>query len=58
MRLAPSVNSFYHLNQKIRLARREMIVKAVYDSFNKFNSDTGYSIDLTNVVDTILQNKN
>ena len=35
-----------------------MIVKAVYDSFNKFNSDTGYSIDLTNVVDTILQNKN
>ena len=34
-----------------------MIVKAVYDSFNKFNSDTGYSIDLTNVVDTILQNQ-
>lgn len=51
-------NSFYHLNQKIRLARREMIAKAVYDSFNKFNSDTGYSIYSTNVADTILQNKN
>lgn len=51
-------NSFYHLNQKIRLARREMIAKAVYDSFNKFNSDTGYSIYSTNVADAILQNKN
>lgn len=51
-------NSFYHLNQKIRLARREMIAKAVYDSFNKFNSDTGYSIYSTNVADVILQNKN
>ena len=51
-------NSFYHLNQKIRLARRELIAKAVYDSFNKFNSDTGYSIYSTNVADAILQNKN
>ena len=51
-------NSFYHLNQKICLARREMIAKAVYDSFNKFNSDTGYSIYSTNVADAILQNKN
>lgn len=51
-------NSFYHLKQKIRLARREMIAKAVYDSFNKFNSDTGYSIYSTNVADAILQNKN
>ena len=51
-------NSFCHLNQKIRLARRELIAKAVYDSFNKFNSDTGYSIYSTNVADAILQNKN
>lgn len=35
-----------------------MIAKAVYDSFNKFNSDTGYSIYSTNVADAILQNKN
>ena len=35
-----------------------MAAKAVYDSFNKFNSDTGYSIYSTNVADAILLNQN